>query len=80
MSKQTEFQFSGFSAKYCHRELRRRTCSDVRRLPAAENVLRLRMRVKQLLGNDSNWLLDRVNERILLRRQRASGIVFSGVN
>ena len=45
----------------------------------AENDVRLRMCVKQLLGNDDKWLKFRFNDRMLDRRQTTSGTVVSGV-
>jgi len=59
--------------------LRQRTCSDVRRLLSAENDVILSMCVKQLLGNDANWLLLRFSARILVSRQTTSGTAVTGV-
>ena len=56
-----------------------RTCINVRRLLLARNDVRLRMCVKQFLGNDTSWLLLRFNDWILDRRQTTSGTVISGV-
>jgi len=60
-------------------EYLQRTCSNVRQLLLAENVVRLRMFVKQLLGNDASRLLSRFSNHILDRRQTTSGTAVSGV-
>ena len=58
---------------------RKLTCNDVRRFEEAVNDVRLRMRVKQLLGNDANRLLFRFSDWRLNSRQTAWGGVSRGV-
>jgi len=63
----------------CIPVLHYRTCSEVRWLLLAENDVKLRMRVKQLLGNDASRLLLRFNDRMVVSRQTTWGTVVSGV-
>lgn len=56
-----------------------RTCSDVKRLLVAVNNVILRIRVKQLLGNDAKRLLSKLSVLIPVRLHVAAGSWVNGV-